>query len=71
MKNNFIHLISLSGFKKNFFFHVVTQMVKKIFLQCGRPGFDPWEGKVPWRREWQLTPVFLPEKFHGQRSLAS
>ena len=26
-------------------------------------------GKIPWRREWQLTPVFLPGKFHGQRSL--
>ena len=30
--------------------------------------FDPWFGKIP-RREWQPTPVFLPEKFHGQRSL--
>ena len=26
--------------------------------------------KIPWRRAWQLTPVFLPGKFHGQRSLA-
>ena len=33
------------------------------------PGFDPWIGKVPWRRAWQPTPVFLPEEFHGQRSL--
>ena len=31
---------------------------------------DPWVGKIPWRRKWQLTPVFLPGKFHGQRSLA-
>ena len=31
--------------------------------------FDPWDGKIPWRREWQPTPVFLPEEFHGQRSL--
>jgi len=31
-----------------------------------RPRFDPWVGKIPWRREWQHTPVFLPEKFHGQ-----
>ena len=29
---------------------------------------DP--GSIPWRREWQPTPIFLPEKFHGQRSLA-
>ena len=30
----------------------------------------PWIRKIPWRRKWQPTPVFLPEKFHGQRSLA-
>ena len=36
-----------------------------------RHGFDPWVGKVPWRRKWQPTPVFLRGKFHGQRSLAS
>ena len=30
---------------------------------------DPWVGKIPWRRKWQPTPVFLPEKSHGQRSL--
>ena len=29
-----------------------------------------WIGKIPWRREWQPTPVFLPGEFHGQRSLA-
>ena len=34
-----------------------------------RWGFDPWVGKIPWRRKWQLTPVFLPEKSCGQRSL--
>ena len=28
--------------------------------QCGRHRFDPWVGKIPWRREWQPTPVFLP-----------
>ena len=32
----------------------------RIRLQCGRPGFDPWVGKIPWRRAWQPTPVFLP-----------
>ena len=32
--------------------------------------FDPWVRKIPWRRKWQLTPVFLPEKSHGQRRLA-
>ena len=34
-----------------------------------RHRFDPWVGKIPWRRAWQPTPVFLPEKSHGQRSL--
>ena len=34
-----------------------------------RPGFHPWVGKTPWRREWQPTPVFLPGESHGQRSL--
>ena len=32
-------------------------------------GFDPWVGKIPWRRKRQPTPVFLPGKFHGQRGL--
>ena len=31
--------------------------------------FDPWVRKIPWRRKWQYTPVFLPGKLHGQRSL--
>ena len=35
-----------------------------------RHGFSPWVGKIPWRRAWQPTPVFLPGESHGQRSLA-
>ena len=31
--------------------------------------FNPWIRKIPWRRKWQSTPVLLPGKFHGQRSL--
>ena len=34
-------------------------------------GFDSWVRKIPWRRNWQLIPVSLPGKFHGQRSLSS
>ena len=41
----------------------------KVCPQCGRPGFDPWIRKISWRRKWQVTPVFLPGKSHGQRSL--
>ena len=48
----------------------VVQLVKRICLQCGRPGFDPWDGKIPWNMKWQPTPIFLPGKFHGQRNLA-
>ena len=32
-------------------------------------GLDPWVGKIPWRRKWQPTPVFLPGESYGQRSL--
>ena len=32
-------------------------------------GFDPWVRKIPWRREWLPTPVFLPGESHRQRSL--
>ena len=42
---------------------------KSICLQCRRPGFDPWVGKIPWRRIWHPTPVLLPGKSHGRRSL--
>ena len=44
---------------------------KTICLQCGRPGFDPWVGKIPWRRQWQPTMILLPGKSHGRRSLVS
>ena len=45
---------------------------KESVCQCRRhrrPWFDPWVGKIPWRRKWQPTQVFLPGKSHGQRSL--
>ena len=39
---------------------LMAQMVKNL-LQCRRPGFDHLVGKIPWRRKWQLTPVFFLE----------
>ena len=45
---------------------------KEHICQCRRRktrGFDPWVGKIPWRRVWQSTPVFLSGESHGQRSL--
>ena len=46
---------------------------KEFTCQCisdRRHRFNPWVGKIPWRRNWQPPLVFLPEKSHGQRSLA-
>ena len=42
---------------------------KSVCPQCGRPAFNPWVGKVPWRRKRHPTPVLLPWKSHGWRSL--
>ena len=45
---------------------------KEFTWQCRRHrrhGFDPWVKKIPWSRKWQPTTVFLPGRFHGQRSL--
>ena len=42
---------------------------KESSCNAGRPGFDPWVMKIPWRRERLPTPVFLPGEFHGQRRL--
>ena len=41
----------------------------RICLPCLSPRFDPWVGKIPWRRAWQPPPVFLPGESHGWRSL--
>ena len=45
---------------------LVAQMVKSLPTM----QFDPWVGKIPWKRKWQPTPVFLPGESQGQRSLA-
>ena len=42
---------------------------KESACQCRGLGFNSWVRKIPWRRKWQSTPVFLPGKSHGQRSL--
>ena len=50
---------------------------KRIHLQCRRPGFDPCVGKIPWKRAWQSTPLFLPgesqwtEETGGLQSMGS
>ena len=53
--------------------HTHTHKVPLDFpwwLSCKECRFNPWDGKIPWWRKWQPTPVFLPGKSHGQRSLA-
>jgi len=42
---------------------------KAYACSVGDPGSYLWVGKIPWRRKWQPTPVFLAEKSHGWRSL--
>ena len=45
---------------------------KESACQCKRLrelGFDSWVGKIPWRRKWHPTSVFLPGESYGQRSL--
>ena len=60
-------------------FYIITQPkvglpgglnCKESACQCRRHRFNPWVRKIPWRKEWQATPVFLPGEFHRQRSLA-
>ena len=47
----------------------LVAQLKRICLQCRRHRFDPWVGKIPWRRKWQPTPLSLLGKSHRQRSL--
>ena len=49
---------------------LVVQKIK-FHLQCRRPEFNPWVGKIPLRKAWHPTPLFFPGEPHGQRSLAS
>ena len=51
----------------------VALLVKNLSANAGDTrdsGFSPWVGKIPWRRAWQPTPVFLPGESHEQRTLA-
>ena len=54
-----------------YFTHTWASLVAQIknlpAIQDTHP--DAWVRKIPWRRKWQPTPVFLPEELHGQRSL--
>ena len=59
--------------------YISTHTPRLPWLLCGkepayqyrRCGFDPWARKIPWKRKWQQTPVFLPGKSHGLQSMGS
>ena len=56
-------ILYLENHKKPIKLDQWSNQVRECFaydLQCGKPGFDPCVGKIPWRRAWQPTPVFLP-----------
>ena len=75
--------VTLLGAFTSFFFLNKTHLTRYVFVaglpwwlsgkesvnQYRRGRFDPWVRKIPWRRAWRPTPVFLPGEFHGQRSL--
>ena len=52
------------------FFKITGEKNWKWFLSNHENRFNPWVGKIPWRKAWQPTPVFLPREAHGHRSLA-
>ena len=61
-------------FARLYYASQVVLVVKNSLAKAGdtRDGdLDPWVGKIPWRKAWQSTLVFLPEESHGQRSLVS
>ena len=78
MKDLSLGDLSKSGYKPASFYltvpypniraSLVAQRVKRL-PTMRETGFNPWVGKISWRRKWQPTPVFLPGKFHGQGSL--
>ena len=58
--HEFMHMYGFSGCSDG----------QECACHCRRPEFDNWVRNIPWRREWQLTPIFLPGESYGQRDLA-
>ena len=80
LKESFVKALPFQqGLKEHWQVHIVVSISwrfprwlsgKESACQCRRWEFDPWVGKISWRRKWQQpTPAFLPGKSHGQRSL--
>ena len=75
MAGSYGETMFMFGFLRNYQCRRTSLVAQRyrIHLQCRsrrRHGFDPWVGKIPWRRAWQPSPVFLPGESRGQRSLA-
>ena len=67
-KETLLHTVSIYWLSApNLAFNIYTGIMDTISLSISR--FEPWVRKIPWRRAWQPTPVFLPGEFHEQRSL--
>ena len=64
LRSTSFFLLRSTGFR-----HADLAQTVKCLSTMPRPGFDPWVRKIPWRRKWQPTPVLLPRKSHGWRSL--
>ena len=78
--SNFIVLLYRKHFEPNTMYLTVLLMLfglpwwlsdKESFCQCKNLRFNCWVRKIPWRRIWQLTPVFLPGKSHEQKRLGN
>ena len=64
----YLSKLTVSAVKTNmqniYLIHLKTTIIKWLHVN-GRPGLDPWVGKIPWRRERLPTPVFWSGEFHG------
>ena len=72
VKMKLIEFVKLFTLTKHSYKHTVPGGSDgRVCLQWRRCEFHPWVGKIPWRRAWQPTPVFLPGESHAQRSPGS
>ena len=71
-KRSNVKILSRARPRNGFYdFYPVALVVKNPVVKAGDKtcGFDPWVGKIPWKRAWQPTPVYLHGESHEQRSL--
>ena len=66
---DFCHISTWTSHRYIYLWASQVAQWERICLQCRRCRIDLWVGKIPWRRKWQPTPVFLSGESHGQKSL--